>query len=331
MNENEKMNFAEALASARESFESGEANVPEAQVQEQAVQEEAATEPTTEPAAEPEAPVQDAVTAQTAMTEEAIATAEQAAQIAKQKDAEVNQLKQMLEQERQRSHEERQRSQNLAETLSEMNKQRETEVLAEALVPPELDIQSIMFESAEDIAKAQAKYAEDMAAYNRKILEKEYEPIRRQAKALEEHEMLENLKSSLKGRAEFEGFDNPEMLKRLDVIIHNNEFLKDSNLPYEKKLINAYAIARGADAMYTPKKEPEQPKAQTVDELIEIYKNNPDFKAAIEKMRIEELSAGQQVPVLSASGGAGNVALNIKDKPQTLGDARERAKSRFFH
>lgn len=320
MNENEKMNFAEALASARESFESGEANAPEAQVQEQAVQEEAATEPATEP----EAPVQDASAAQTAMTEEAIATAEQAAQIAKQKDAEVNMLKQMLKNERQKS-------QTLEGTLSEMNKQRETEVLAEALVPPELDIQSIMFESAEDIAKAQAKYAQDMAAYNRKLLEKEYEPIRQQAKRLEEHEMLENLKSSLKGRAEFEGFDNPEMLKRLDVIIHNNEFLKDSNLPYEKKLINAYAIARGADAMYTPKKEPEQPKAQTVDELIEIYKNNPDFKNAIEKMRIEELSAGQQVPVLSASGGAGNVALNIKDKPQTLGDARERAKSRFFH
>ena len=324
MNENEKMNFAEALASARESVESGEANAPEAQVQEQAVQEEAVTEPTTEPDTEPEAPVQDAVAAQTAMTEEAIATAEQAAQIAQQKDAEVNQLKQMLEQERQHS-------QNLEGTLSEMNKQRETEVLAEALVPPQMDFKTIMFEDDDVIAQAQAKYAEDMAAYNRKILEKEYEPVRQQAKRLEEHEMLENLKSSLKGRAEFEGFDNPEMLKRLDVIIHNNEFLKDSNLPYEKKLINAYAIARGADAMYTPKKEPEQPKAQTVDELIEIYKNNPDFKAAIEKMRIEELSAGQQVPVLSASGGAGNVALNIKDKPQTLGDARERAKSRFFH
>lgn len=320
MNENEKMNFAEALASARESFESGEANAPEAQVQEQAVQEEAATEPATEP----EAPVQDASAAQTAMTEEAIATAEQAAQIAKQKDAEVNMLKQMLKNERQKS-------QTLEGTLSEMNKQRETEVLAEALVPPELDIQSIMFESAEDIAKAQAKYAQDMAAYNRKLLEKEYEPIRQQAKRLEEHEMLDRLKNDLKGRSEFEGFDSPEMQQRLSVIIANNEFLKDSNLPYEKKLINAYAIARGADAMYTPKKEPEQPKAQTVDELIEIYKNNPDFKNAIEKMRIEELSAGQQVPVLSASGGAGNVALNIKDKPQTLGDARERAKSRFFH
>lgn len=312
MNENEKTTFGEALAAARQEFDdSGEPEVQEQQIQDDST-------------AQPEAQPTDAVTAQTAMTEEAIATAEQAAQIAQQKDAEVNQLRQMLEAERQHS-------QSLEGTLSEMNKQRETEVLAEALVPPQLDIQAIMFESPEDIAKAQAKYSEEMAEYNRKLLEKEYEPIRRQAKALEEREMMDRLKNDLKGRSEFEGFDSPEMQQRLSVIIANNEFLRDSNLPYEKKLINAYAIARGADAMYTPKKEPEQPKAQTVEELIEIYKNNPEFKNAIEKMRIEELSAGQQVPVLSASGGAGNVALNIKDKPQTLGDARERAKSRFFH
>lgn len=313
----ENRTFGDALEAARASFGTE---------QETPVQE-VPTEPTPEQqVTEPEAPMstEQALDAEVQVADEAIATAQQAAAIAQQKDAEVNQLKEIIEQERQRS-------QNLAETLSEMNKQRETEVLAEALVPPELDIQSIMFESAEDIAKAQAKYAEDMAAYNRKLLEKEYEPIRQQARKLEEHDILERMKSDLKGRDDFEGFDSPEMQNRMRNIIEKNAFLKNSDLPIADKYINAYAIARGADAMYAPKPVPEQPKAPTIDELMAIYAENPDFRAAIEKKRIEELSPGQQVPPLTASSGAGNVALNIKEKPQTLGEARERAKFWFNH
>lgn len=313
----ENRTFGDALEAARASFGTE---------QEMPVQE-VPTEPTPEQqVSEPEAPMstEQALDAEVQVADEAIATAQQAAQIAQQKDAEVNQLKQMLEQERQHS-------QNLEGTLSEMNKQRETEVLAEALVPPQMDFKTIMFEDDEAIAQAQAKYAEDMAAYNRKLLEKEYEPIKEQARRLEEHDILERMKSDLKGREDFEGFDSPEMQNRMRNIIEQNAFLKNSDLPIADKYINAYAIARGADAMYAPKPVPEQPKAPTVDELMAIYADNPDFRAAIEKKRIEELSHGQQVPPLTASSGAGNVALNIKEKPQTLGEARERAKNWFNH
>lgn len=313
----ENRTFGDALEAARASFGTE---------QEMPVQE-VPTEPTPEQqVSEPEAPMstEQALDAEVQVADEAIATAQQAAAIAKQKDAEVNQLKEIIEQERQRS-------QNLAETLSEMNKQRETEVLAEALVPPQMDFKTIMFEDDEVIAQAQAKYAEDMAAYNRKVMEKEYQPIKEQARRLEEHDILERMKSDLKGREDFEGFDSPEMQKRMRNIIEQNAFLKNSDLPIADKYINAYAIARGADAMYAPKPVPEQPKAPTIDELMAIYAENPDFRAAVEKKRIEELSHGQQVPPLTASSGAGNVALNIKEKPQTLGEARERAKNWFNH
>ena len=313
----ENRTFGDALEAARASFGTE---------QETPVQE-VPTEPTPEQqVSEPEAPMstEQALDAEVQVADEAIATAQQAAAIAQQKDAEINQLKQMLEQERQHS-------QNLEGTLSEMNKQRETEVLAEALVPPQMDFKSIMFEDDEVIAQAQAKYAEDMAAYNRKVMEKEYQPIKEQARRLEEHDILERMKSDLKGREDFEGFDSPEMQKRMRNIIEQNAFLKNSDLPIADKYINAYAIARGADAMYAPKPVPEQPKAPTIDELMAIYAENPDFRAAIEKKRIEELSHGQQVPPLTASSGAGNVALNIKEKPQTLGEARERAKNWFNH
>ena len=313
----ENRTFGDALEAARASFGTE---------QEMPVQE-VPTEPTPEQqVSEPEAPMstEQALDAEVQVADEAIATAQQAAQIAQQKDAEVSQLTQALEAEKQKSAQ-------LQNVVNEMNQKKEEEIIEEALVPPQLHLSALMFESPEAIAAAQAKYTNDLTEYNRKIMEKEYQPIREQARRLEEHDILERMKADLKGREDFEGFDSPEMQNRMRNIIEQNAFLKNSDLPIADKYINAYAIARGADAMYAPKPVPEQPKAPTVDELMAIYANNPDFRAAIEKKRIEELSHGQQVPPLTASSGAGNVALNIKEKPQTLGEARERAKNWFNH
>lgn len=315
----ENKTFGAALEAARSAFGT-EQELPV----EQPIQE-VSTEPQEQPVQDDSGQAQAGTSpTQEQVTEEAIATAEQAAAIAQQKDAEISQITQALEAERQKSAQ-------LEGTISEMSHQREQEVLEEALVPPVLDLNSIIFEDDEAVAAAQAKYSEDMASYTEKLLEKKYAPIKAQARRLEESEILQRMASDVKGKPEFEGFDSPEMQARLRTIIEQNEFLKNSDLPYDRKLINAYAIARGADAMYAPKPVPEPPKEQTVDELMELYKNNPDFRAAIEKQRIAELNPGQQVPPLTASGGTGNIALNIKEKPQTLGEARERAKSWFYH
>lgn len=315
----ENKTFGAALEAARSSFGT-EQELPV----EQPAQE-ASTAPQEQPVQDDSGQAQAGTPpTQEQVTEEAIATAEQAAAIAQQKDAQVSQLTRELEAERQKSAQ-------LEDVVHEMSQQKEEQVIEEALTPPVLDLSPLIFEGPEAIAAAQAKYTEDMAAYQRKSLEKEYAPIKAQARRLEESEILQRMASDVKGKPEFEGFDSPEMQARLRTIIEQNEFLKNSDLPYDRKLINAYAIARGADAMYTPKPIPEPTKEQTVDELMELYKNNPDFRAAIEKQRIAELNPGQQVPPLTASGGAGNVALNIKEKPQTFGEARDRAKSRFFH
>lgn len=316
MNEENKT-FGDAFEAAKASFGSEQELPAEQPIQEA---------PPEQQVSEPEAPMstEQALDAEVQVADEAIATAQQAAAIAQQKDAEVSQITQALEAEKQKSAQ-------LENVIHEMNQQKEEQIIEEALVPPQLDLSALMFESPEAIAAAQAKYMNDMTEYNRKVMEKEYKPIREQAKRLEEHDILERMKSDLKGREDFEGFDSPEMQNRMRNIIEQNAFLKNSDLPIADKYINAYAIARGADAMYAPKPVPEQPKAPTVDELMAIYAENPDFRAAIEKKRIEELSHGQQVPPLTASSGAGNVALNIKEKPQTLGEARERAKSWFNH
>ena len=60
-----------------------------------------------------------------------------------------------------------------------------------------------------------------------------------------------------------------------------------------------------------------------------MYNANPEFQQMIEKQRIDALKDSQQVPVMSASSGLTNAALNIKEKPQTMDEASERARAMF--
>ena len=78
--------------------------------------------------------------------------------------------------------------------------------------------------------------------------------------------------------------------------------------------------------MNTPVEEKKEP---TAEELMEMYNNNPAFQELIEKKRIEAVKGSQQVPPLSASSGAVNVALNIKEKPKTFEEASARTRKMF--
>ena len=97
-------------------------------------------------------------------------------------------------------------------------------------------------------------------------------------------------------------------------------------MPMEEKFINAYAIARGVNAINTP---PAEPKELTDDELMELYDKNPTFQELIEKKRIDAIKNSQQVPPFSASSGAVNAALNIQEKPKTFDEASERTRKMF--
>ena len=90
--------------------------------------------------------------------------------------------------------------------------------------------------------------------------------------------------------------------------------------------IVAYAIAVGVNSMNTPPVEPKEP---TPEELMALYESNPEFQEMIEKKRLAALKQSQQVPPFSASSGAVNAALNIKDKPKTFEEASERTRRMF--
>jgi len=117
-----------------------------------------------------------------------------------------------------------------------------------------------------------------------------------------------------------------DMVPQLDKIIANNKWLQSEDMSIDEKYINAYAIARGVNAINTP---PEQPKELTSEELMELYDKNPTFQELVEKKRIEAIKNSQQVPPFSASSGAVNAALNIQEKPKTFDEASERTRRMF--
>ena len=249
--------------------------------------------------------------------EEAVQTAEVAAQAAQQRDMQLQQVMQELEALRAQN-------QSMQGTITELSKKNEENLIEEALQMPTLDVNGLAFATEEEIAAAQSKYAEQMAAFVKGGIMKEISPFVEQAKeGLYQKERSETL-SALAQVPELQGIN--DMLPQLDKIIANNRWLQSDDMPIEEKYINAYAIARGVNAINTP---PEEPKELTSEELMELYDKNPSFQELVEKKRLDAIKQSQQVPPFSASSGAVNAALNIKEKPKTFEEASERTRRMF--
>lgn len=263
-----------------------------------------------------ENPAPPATAEQTAIGE-AAQTAEIAAQVAAEKDAELQQIKQQLEAEQQRSAQ-------LQGTVDELSRQNEEKIVEEALAPPVLNISELAFADDETIKAAEAKYAEEMAAYNRKAFMKEFEPVIEQANKAKYAEEKNQVVTALAQVPELQGIEG--MLPQLDRIIANNKALSSDEIPLDEKYITAYAIAKGVNAINTP---PVEQKELTTEELMELYNSNPEFKDMVEKQRIEQVNNSQQVPPFSASSGAVNAALTIKEEPKGWDDASERTRKMF--
>ena len=223
-------------------------------------------ETTTEPAKETsgnETPADSGASSQVAeptnteaVVADAAQTAEAAANLAAQKDQELAQTKQALEAAQQQNAQ-------LQQTIDGMSAQKKEEIIEEALTPPTLDIGALAFADEETVRKAQAKYAEDMLAYNRKQIMKELEPVINHAKkGMYESEKKEAI-AALSHIPELEGIET--MLPQIEAIIKNNPGLSSENMSLEEKLITGYMIAKGANSMNTP---PQEQKELTTEELI---------------------------------------------------------------
>ncbi len=262
-----------------------------------------------------EAPAQETPPEQ--MIAEATNVAEQATQLAEQQNAELT--KAMSENEQLR-----QQNEQLQRTISEMSQTKQEEIVEEAMAIPDIDFNEFAFADEETQKKAKADYANAMAEFVRKGVMNELSPYIEQAKAGQREKEKSEAIATLSQMPELAGIS--EMMPQIEHIIAKNKWLQSDDIPVEEKIINAYAIARGVNSINTP---PETPKELTDDELMALYDKNPTFQELVEKKRIESLKNSQQVPPFSASSGAVNVALNIKEKPKSWDEASERTRSLF--
>ena len=312
--------FEDARTATEEMFENEEQMSLEDALQAQEAEEQ--TEQTEQPAEAEETveaveAVEEQPTQEDAVLDEAVNTAEIAAQTAQEKDMQLQQALQELEALKAQN-------QQMQGTLEELSRQNEENLVEEAMQMPTLDVNGLAFADEQTIANAQAEYAKQMAEFVKAGVMKEVSPFVEQAKeGIYQKEKTEAI-SALSQVPELAGIG--DMVPQLDKIIANNKWLQSDDMPIEEKFINAYAIARGVNAINTP---PEQPKELSSEELMELYDKNPTFQELVEKKRIEAIKNSQQVPPFSASSGAVNAALNIKEKPKNFEEASERTRRMF--
>ena len=307
--------FDEASASTEEMFENDGQLALDDTIQEEEVAEQ--TDETVDTPTETEEQPAEQPTQDNAVLDDAVNTAEVAAQAAQEKDTQLQQALQELEALKAQN-------QQMQGTLEELSKKNEENLIEEALQPPVLDINGLAFADEETIAQAQAEFAQKMSEYNRRQIMQELAPTLEYAKkGMQEAEKTEVI-SALSQEPMLKGIN--DMLPQLDKIIASNKWLQSDDMSAEEKYINAYAIARGVNAINTP---PEEPKELTSEELMELYDKNPTFQELVEKKRLDAIKQSQQVPPFSASSGAVNAALNIKEKPKTFEEASERTRKMF--
>ena len=283
----------------------------------QAPESEETVETPIETTEEPTEPVQEQQTTDNTTLDDAVNTAEVAAQVAQEKDAQLQQVLQELEALKLQN-------QQMSGTIEELSRQNEENIIEEAMQMPTLDVNALAFMTDDEIAQKQNEYAQQMAEFVKAGVMKEVSPFVEQAKeGMYQKEKADTL-SALSQVPELAGIN--DMIPQLDKIIANNKWLQSDDMAIDEKYINAYAIARGVNAINTP---PEEPKELTSEELMELYDKNPTFQELVEKKRIEAIKNSQQVPPFSASSGAVNAALNIKEKPKTFEEASERTRKMF--
>ena len=247
--------------------------------------------------------------------DEAANVAQAAAQAAAQREQDYQRIMSENEQLRQTKNE-------LQQTITQQSQQREQAIIENEMQMPMLDVNRLAFEDDETVQQMQQDYANAMQKYVTQQVLKDVEPALQYAKdgmrEKEKREMLE----AFSGVDELKGIN--DMLPQLDYIIEHNKWLANDDIPMDEKYLTAYMIANGVNSANTP-----PPSDPTAEELMKYYDSNPEFQQMIEKKRLDDIKQSQQVPAMSASNGAVNAALTIKEKPTTWDDASKRTKDMF--
>lgn len=106
--------------------------------------------------------------------------------------------------------------------------------------------------------------------------------------------------------------DAADKADEMDEVIEKYPALKNSDDLMEK-YVTAYVILKGRDACLLNKKK-------SVEELMEIFDNDEEFRKAVSLKIREDLQKQNSVPNMNFEGGI--TSLNIEEKPKNMQDAK---------
>lgn len=247
--------------------------------------------------------------------EDAANVAQTAAQVAAEQEQQLQQI--MAENQRLK-----QANSELQNTITQQSQQQQEHIIENALEMPTLDFNRLVFEDKDTAQQLQQEYMNKMQEYVKKNVLKDIEPAISYAKEGMQQKEKAELINALKEVPELNGIEG--MLPQIENIIAANKMFSSNDIPLDEKYLAAYAIARGVESMNTP-----PATDPTAEELMQYYEKNPEFQQLLEQKRLEDIKSSQQVPLMSASSGAANAALNIPEKPKTWDDASERTRAMF--
>jgi hypothetical protein len=217
-----------------------------------------------------------------------------------------------------------QQNQQLQSMLTELSERKQSEVVEEALTPPVLNFSNLWTEDENVVTQQLAQYANEVAEFTEKKLMSQLSPLLDSARqGLAERQQREAL-NGLSQVPELAGIMG--MTPTLEKIIQSNPALSRADVPIEDKLITAYAIAKGAEAIKNggAKQQP------NVDDFIQLYSQSPDLQKRVEAIRAKNAAQNAaNLPPMSASSGVFNAALTPQEKPKTFEEAKRLALGRL--
>ena len=201
-------------------------------------------------------------------------------------------------------------NQQLKQSMTQQSQDTKAQ-LEDALEPPTLDIDGMMYDDDATRQRKQSEYNTAMLDYQRKMLMREMQPMvdsyRQQQRDGEMQASIANLHNlpGVGNRFDDVAADIPQTIRSIPAL---------ANMAPNEAVPLAALIAKGRAATNAQAKTPEQ----TAEEIFA----NPEVMKLLELKRANQLRANQNIPPMSASQGAMSTApLNVTPKPETVQDA----------
>lgn len=138
--------------------------------------------------------------------------------------------------------------------------------------------------------------------------------IAQRDEALRTADMAKAIKVLSSMEDDFPGFGG--QVEALNALVGSNAILQAHTDPMEQ-MITAYIMNAGLKAIEKDK------TGMSVDELMDLYRKNEEFKTAVEKERIQRLEETGDVPIIPMDGGFSSASPYEAPVPKDLKEAHD--------